>query len=171
MKGNGYLSLLTVTALTVLVAAMLMSGCVSRYERDIAMAQAAAAQANAQERIAYHDSQAAIVREQETTKRDTAWSATLPWLAAVVILCGGGVASALLVLWFRGRAHLVAVQAQAGAMMLPPPPQWQALPAPAPVRRAAAEYDAEVMPDPTQPGAWLLLLADGRRVRMLPPAR
>ena len=168
----GFWSRLT---LALLLLAGALSGCefslrnearIKEAEAQTAQAQADSDKWQAQERIAYHDSQTAIVSEQEKTERANAFTVMLPWL----ILAAGGVACALLVLRDRGRAHLVTVQAQAqAATMLPPPPQWPALPPP--VQRAAQQYDAEVMADPTTPGAWLLVMADGRRVRMLPPVR
>ena len=176
-KTIGLLLLLTILTL-------LLSSCMSRYERDVAAAQAKteqarydylAAQAEAQGMALTAQARAdglsaqananALIqttRAQEETKRTTAWYPFLPWL----VLALGGVVAVLLELWFRGKARLVVVQAQA-AMMLPPPPQWPALPAP--VQRAAIERNATAMPDPAMPGAWLLLLTDGRRVRMLPP--
>lgn len=161
--------------LALLLLAAALSGCVTLSEARRAEAQAAQAryeaqaiqaQAMAQQAEAASRERIATVEAQERTERTTAWYGVLPWLAAIV----GVVACALLVLWYRGRAHLVTVQAQA-ATMLPAPPQWPALQLPAPVQRAAQQYDAEVMADPTTPGAWLLVMADGRRVRMLPPAR
>lgn len=159
--------------LALLLLAGALSGCVTLSEARRAEAQAAQAryeaqaiqaQAMAQQAEAASRERIATVEAQERTERTTAWYNALPWLLAIV----GGVACALLVLWFRGRAYLVTAQAQV-AMMLPAPPQWPALPPP--VQRAAQQYNAEVMADPTTPGAWLLVMADGRRVRMLPPAR
>ena len=179
------------------MAMVLLAGCVSRNETEIekararadqaryesqsaqamamamdAQAQAAAmeaqARADAQIGMAQAQSQTAIVREQEKTERETAWLSILPWLLLIVVLGGGAVGAGWLVIWFRGRSHLVAVQTQA-AMMLPPPPSWPVLPAP--VQRAADENDADAVPDPRMPGAWLLICGDGRRIRMLPPPR
>lgn len=196
-------------ALLVLLLATTMAGCVSRNETKIAeaqaksdqarydyltqqaradglSAQAAAAAVEAQARaegligVAQANSQTAIVREQEKTERETAWLSTLPWLLLIALLCGGVVGAVWLVLWFRGKSHLVTVQAQAQAQaltMLPGPQSWPALPQPhrattwalpAPVDDACRRYGAEARPDPATPGAWLLLMADGRQVRMLP---
>ena len=140
-KTIGLLLLLTILTLT---------SCTTAADARIAEAQIAG--------------QVQMERERQETQRQTAWLTVLPVLALIVILCGGVVGSAWLVLWYRGR--IAVVQAQA-AMMLPPPPQWPALPGP--VQRAAIERNATAMPDPAMPGAWLLLLTDGRRVRMLPP--
>ena len=171
----GFWSRLTLAVAILALLAGALSGCVTMGEVRRAEAQAAQAryeaqaiqaQAMAQQAEAASRERIATVEAQERTERAQAWYNVLPWLLAIV----GAVACALLVLWFRGRAHLVTVQAQAqAAMMLPAPPQWPALPPP--VQRAAQQYDAEVMADPTTPGAWLLVMADGRRVRMLPPAR
>lgn len=171
--------------------ALLLSSCMSRYEKDVAEAQAkteqarydylaaqaeaqgmalaAQARADAQTAMAASNAQIQTVVAQEETKRQTAWLSILPWLALIVILALGVVGAAWLVLWFRGRAHLVTVKTQAAVMMLPPPRQWPALPAR--VQRAADENDADAVPDPRMPGAWLLICADGRRIRMLPPPR
>ena len=205
---------LTTIGLLLVLAAVLTS-CVSRYERDMALAaertaqeryaaqaaqsqaqalqaQASAAAAEAQARadaqtaMAQANAQVRVVEAQEATKRETAWLSILPWLALITILCGGAVGAGWLVLWYRGRAHLVTAQAQAqAAMMLPPPWQWPALPpptqrpalpardeAPAAVARAAERVGGLYRPDPDTPGAWLIEAMDGsRRIRMLPAPR
>lgn len=179
--------------LAVLALALLLAGCVSRYERDMALAaertaqegylaQQAQFQALAQQADAQARERIATVEAQERTERAQAWYNVLPWLLAIA----GGVACASLVLWYRGRAHLVTVQAQAQvAMMLPPPWQWPALPpptqrpalpardeAPAAVARAAERVGGLYRPDPDTPGAWLIETMDGsRRIRMLPAPR
>ncbi len=197
---NGLWSRLAPALLAILLATT-MTGCVSRNETKIAeaqaksdqarydyltqqaradglSAQAAAAAVEAQARadgligVAQANSQTAIVREQEETERETAWLSILPWLALITILCGGAAVSAWLVLWFRGKAHLVTVQAQAQtAMMLPPPRQWPALPVqpspvvallPGPVARAAERTG--LTPRPAAGGVWLLVDAQGEEV-------
>lgn len=187
MKAIGFLSRLTLAALLL----ALLAGCefslrnearIKEAEAQTAQAQADSDKWQAQERIAYHDSQTAIVSEQEKTERANAFTMMLPWL----ILAVGAAACALLVLWYRGRAHLVTVQAQAQvAMMLPPPWRWPALPsptqrpalpardeAPAAVARAAERVGGLYRPDPDTPGAWLIEAMDGsRRIRMLPAPR
>lgn len=139
----------------------------ARADAQTAMAQA---NADAQVGMAQANAQVRVVEAQEETQRETAWLSILPWLALIIILCGGAAASALLVLWFRGKSHLVMVQAQA-AMMLPPPLQWPALPAqrspavallPGPVARAAERTG--LTPRPAAGGVWLLVDAQGEEV-------
>lgn len=152
-----------------------LAGCTSQYERDMAVAraetdraryEAQTATANAEARIALANSNAQIqtVREQEETKRETAWLAVLPWLA--LILVGGGVLAGAvwLVLWFRGKAHLVRVKAETAAMMLPPPPsspRAAALPEryllPGPVAARAQETGTKPV---RQGSVWLLVDVD-----------
>jgi ElaB/YqjD/DUF883 family membrane-anchored ribosome-binding protein len=187
----GFLSRLALAVAILALLAATMAGCefslrnearIKEAEAQTAQAQADSDKWQAQERIAYHDSQTAIVSEQEKTERANAFTLMLPWL----ILAVGAVAGALLALWYRGRAHLVTVQAQAQvAMMLPPPWQWPALPpptqrpalpardeAPAAVARAAERVGGLYRPDPDTPGAWLIEAMDGsRRIRMLPAPR
>lgn len=91
-----------------------------------AEAQAAEARSAAAVGVAQANSQTAIVREQEKTTRETAWLSTLPVLLLIVLLCGGLVVIVWQVLWFRGKAYLMQVE----ATMLPAPQQWQALPQP-----------------------------------------
>lgn len=179
--------------LAMLLLAMTTQGCVSRNETKIAeaqaresqarydylsqqartdalSAQAAAAAAEAQARadaqigMAQANSQTAIVREQQETARATAWLSVLPWL----LLGGGAVGAVWLVLWYRGRAHLIKVQAQA-AMMLPAPPSWPVLPRqperlalPGPVARRARETGTE--PVAKGAGVWVLVNEDGVEV-------
>lgn len=187
----GFLSRLALAVAILALLAATMAGCefslrnearIKEAEAQTAQAQADSDKWQAQERIAYHDSQTAIVSEREKTERANAFTLMLPWL----ILAVGAVAGALLVLWYRGRAHLVTVQAQAQvAMMLPPPWQWPASPpptqrpalpardeAPAAVARAAERVGGLYRPDPDTPGAWLIEAMDGsRRIRMLPAPR
>jgi hypothetical protein len=152
-----------------------MAGCVSRNETEIAKAQARAdtarydylaaeAKASGAVGVAQAQSQTAIVREQEKTERETAWLQVLPILALIV----AGAGAVYLVLYYRGKAHIIQVQAQANTMLLPPPSR-PALPEP--VRRACLEYDATATPDPSHPGAWIVVAANGYKVRMLPPPR
>lgn len=187
--------------LLVLLALVLVSGCTTRNETRIAEAQArtdqarydslsaqaradglaakaaaeaaaAQARADAQVGMAQANSQVAIVREEEGTKRETAWLSILPWLLLIVILCGGAVGAVWLVLWYRGRAHLVMAQAQMQtAMMLPPPWQYPALTRqpspvvallPGPVAQAAERTG--LTPKPAAGGAWLLVDAQGEEV-------
>ena len=142
---------------------------------DTAQAQAreAEARADAQIGVAQANSQTQIVREQEKTTRETMWLNTLPWLLGIVVLGGGIVGGAWLVLWFRGRAHLVMVQAQA-ATMLPAPQPLPALPPsretradrmlPGPVARRARETGTEAVPS----GAcWLLVDVGGEVVEVM----
>ena len=186
---------------TAMLLALVLTGCTSRneteiekarartdqarYESQAAQAQALAlqaqasaaaaeaqARADAQTAMAQANAQVRVVEAQEETQRETAWLSILPWLALITILCGGAAVSAWLVLWFRGKAHLVTVQAQAQtAMMLPPPPQWPALPAqpspvvallPGPVARAAERTG--LTPKPAADGIWLLVDARGEEV-------
>ncbi|MBP8293058.1 MAG: hypothetical protein KAX65_09810, partial [Caldilineaceae bacterium] len=184
---------------TAMLLAAALAGCISRneteiekarartdqarYESQAAQAQALAlqaqasaaaaeaqARADAQTAMAQANAQVRVVEAQEETQRETAWLSILPWLALIIILCGGAAASALLVLWFRGKSRLVMVQAQA-AMMLPPPLQWPALPAqrspavallPGPVARAAERTG--LTPRPAAGGIWLLVDAQGEEV-------
>ncbi len=140
-----------------------------------AAAEAAAAEAKAAAAVgvAQANSQTAIVREQEKTTRETAWLDTLPLLLGIVVLGGGIVGGVWLVLWFRGRAHLVMVQAQA-ATMLPGPQPLPALPRsrevrpdrmlPGPVARRARETGTEAVPS----GAcWLLVDVGGNVVEVM----
>ncbi len=185
---------------TAMLLAAALTGCISRNETEIekarartdqahyesqaaqaqslalqAQASAAAAEAqaraDAQTAMAQANAQVRVVEAQEETRRETAWLSILPWLALITILCGGVVGAGWLVLWYRGRAHLVTVQAQAAAMMLPPPPQWPALPAqpspavallPGPVARAAERTG--LTPRPAAGGIWLLVDAQGEEV-------
>jgi hypothetical protein len=165
-----------------------LAGCVTRNEVALAEAQArtdqaryqtleAQARADAQIGVAKAEADAKIVREQETTERETAWLSTLPWLLLIVVLGGGLVAGGLLVLWFRGRGYLVQVQAQA-ATMLPAPSPQPALPQPremradralpGPVAKRARETGTQAVPSG---GAWLLVDVDQNVVEVMERAR
>lgn len=191
---------------TAILLALLLTGCVGRNETEIEkarartdqaryesqaaqaqslalQAQASAAAAEAQARadaqvgMAQANAQVRVVEAQEETERETAWLSILPWLALITILCGGAAVSVWLVLWFRGKSHLVMVQAQAQtAMMLPPPQQWPALPArpspvvallPGPVAKAAERTG--LTPKPAAGGVWLLVDAQGEEVYRVRP--
>ena len=135
---------------------------------------------------ARYESNTKIAQAEEATKQAALWSATLPILAIIV----AGAGAAYLILYYRGKAHIIQVQAQVSTM-LPPPPSRPALPEPVrraqastmlppppsrpalpePVRRACLEYDATATPDPSHPGAWIVVAANGYKVRMLPPPR
>lgn len=175
-----------------LCSLLMMSGCVSRNETKIAEAQArsdqarydsqaaeakaqglaaqaaaeavsAQARADASVGVANAQAQVSMVREQEKTERETAWLQVLPFLLLIAVAGAAG----CLVIWYRGKAHLVMVTAQ--ATMLTAPSSLPQLPAP--VRRAAIEMDAVAQPDVEVPGAWLLIASNGQRVRMLPPVK
>jgi hypothetical protein len=177
MKAIGFLSRLTLALLLMALLAATLAGCefslrnearIKEAEAQTAQAQADSDKWQAQERIAYHDSQTAIVSEQEKTERANAFTMMLPWLILAVGGRGVRLAGALV----RGRAHLVTVQAQAQtAMMLPPPQQWPALPArpspvvallPGPVAKAAERTG--LTPKPAAGGIWLLVDAQGEEV-------
>ena len=145
----------------------------ARTDQAQAQAREAEARADAQVGVAQANSQTQIVREQEKTTRETAWLNTLPWLALILVLGGGLVASVLLVLWFRGRGYLIQVQA---ATMLPGPSPRQALPQP----RDAVVQGQYALPGPVlararatetrpvQQGAcWLLVDANGEVVEVM----
>jgi outer membrane murein-binding lipoprotein Lpp len=184
------LRLMVSGCLFLLLLSPVLAGCVSRNETKIAEAQArtdqarydylsaeakaqglalqaqsaaleAQARADAQIGMAQANSQVAIVREQEQTERETAWLSILPWLLLIVVLGGGVVGGAWLVLWYRGKAHLVQVQA---SLMLPAPQPQRALPVqvervalPGPVERRAKATGTK----PVQQGAYWLLVDHG----------
>lgn len=110
---------------------------------------------------AKYESQTKIAEAQQATERQRLMLLPL----SLLIVAGAG--AAYMVLYYRGKAHLIQVQA---ATMLPAPPSFQQLPPPK-VQRAALAYDAVAVPDTDTPGAWLLLLTDGQRLRMLPPPK
>ena len=201
LSSRWWLSRAKWTALfTAMLLTLALTGCISRneteiekarartdqarYESQAAQAQALAlqaqasaaaaeaqARADAQTAMAQANAQVRVVEAQEETQRETAWLSILPWLALITILCGGAVGAGWLVLWYRGRAHLVTVQAQARALtMLPGPQSWPALPAqrsavaflPGPVARAAERTG--LTPRPAAGGIWLLVDAQGEEV-------
>ena len=202
MKKSGSWSRL---ALVLMLLALLASGCTTRNETRIAEAQAREAQARydslsaqaradglsaqaaaaaaeaeaksaAQIGVAEAKSKLGIVEAQEKTVRETAWLSILPWLALVVILCGGAVGAGWLVLWYRGKAHLTMVQAQT-AMMLAAPPSFQALPQPRETRSermlpgpvAEAANRTGLTPKPVPGGIWLLCDQQGEEVYRFRP--
>ena len=191
---------------TAMLLAAALAGCISRNETEIEkarartdqaryesqaaqaqalalQAQASAAAAEAQARadaqvgMAQANAQVRVVEAQEETQRETAWLSILPWLALITILAGGVVGAGWLVLWYRGKSHLVMVQAQAQTAMMPPPPrQWPALPAqpspvvallPGPVARAAERTG--LTPKKAAGGIWLLVDAQGEEVYRVRP--
>lgn len=208
MKKSGSWSRLAL-ALVLVLLALLASGCTTRNETRIAEAQAREAQARydslsaqaradglsaqaaaaaaaaeakaaAQVGVAQANSELGMVKEQEKTIRETAWLSILPWLALIVILCGGAVGAGWLVLWYRGKAHLVMVEAQAQAqtaMMLPAPQQQQALPQPREARSermlpgpvAEAANRTGLTPKPVPGGIWLLCDHRGEEVYRFRP--
>ncbi len=140
----------------------------ARTDQAQANAREAEARADAQVGVAQANSQTQIVREQEKTTRETAWLSILPWLALIVVLGGGLVASVLLVLWFRGRGYLIQVQA---ATMLPAPQPRQALPQPREVRALpgpVARRARETGTDAVRSGdCWLLVDVGGEVVEVM----
>lgn len=185
----------TLIGLLLVVAAMTLTACVSRYERDMqiaasqaqaaryesqaaqaqaqaaqaqAQAQAAAAQARADAQAAMAASQAEykIVKEQESTKRETAWFGVLPWLLLIVAAAAAGVGSWWLFLRARVQVEQVRVQALLPAppvMMLPPERRI-----PASVQRRADATGARPVPSGS---CWLLVDAGGDVVDVMEPRR
>lgn len=185
---------LTTIGLLLVLAAVLTS-CVSRYERDMALAaertaqeryaaQAAQSQAQAQQALAQAQqaeaqaradaqigmaqarSESQIVQEQEQTKRETAWAGVLPWLVLIVV--AGSVAVAYWWLFLRAKVQIETVRVTA----LLPAPSAMVLPPerriPASVRRRADQAGAR----PVQSGGcWLLVDAGGEVVEVMEPRR
>jgi len=160
-----------------LVLAVSLTGCVSRYERDMALAaertaqerylaQQAQSQALAQQAEAQARERIATVEAQERTARETAWFGVLPWLLLIVV--AGSVAVAYWWLFLRARVQVEQVRVTAllpapSAMVLPPERRI-----PASVRRRADSAGAR----PVQSGAcWLLVDADGDVVEVMEPRR
>lgn len=178
---------LTTIGLLLVLAAVLTS-CVSRYERDMALAaertaqeryaaqaaqsQAQAQQAEAQARadaqigMAQARSESQIVQEQEQTKRETAWAGVLPWLLLIVV--AGSVAVAYWWLFLRAKVQIETVRVTAllpapSAMVLPPERRI-----PASVRRRADQAGARPVPSGE---CWLLVDAGGEVVEVMEPRR
>lgn len=127
---------------------------------DTARYQALEAQARADGLSAQANANALIqtTRAQEETKQHAATMAVLPVALLILLVVGGGVAGALLVLWYRGKAHLIVVQAQAATMLpaLPSPPRMLSSRAqlPGPVAARAWETGTTAV---QVGGAWLLV--------------
>lgn len=160
-----------------LVLALLLTSCMSRYERDMALAaertaqeryaaQAAQSQAQAQQAEATARERIATVEAQERTARETAWAGVLPWLLLIVV--AGSVAVAYWWLFLRAKVQIETVRVTAllpapSAMVLPPERRI-----PASVRRRADQAGAR----PVQSGAcWLLVDAGGEVVEVMEPRR
>ena len=179
--------------LLLIVAAVILTGCVSRYERDMALAaertaqeryaaQQAQAQAQAQQAqaqaqqveaqaradaqigMAQAQAQASMVSEQERTARETAWFGVLPWILLIVV--GGLVAVGYWWLFLRAKVQIEVVRVTA----LLPAPSAMVLPPerriPTSVRRRA-EWTGTT---PAQAGGcWLLVNAGGTVVEVMEP--
>lgn len=158
-----------------LVLALLLAGCVSRYERDMALAaertaqeryaaQVAQSQALAQQAEATARERIATVEAQERTARETAWFGVLPWLLLIVVAGAAGVGSWWLFL--RAKVQIEEVRVTAllpapSAMVLPPERRI-----PTSVRRRA-EWTGTT---PAQAGGcWLLVNAGGTVVEVMEP--
>lgn len=153
--------------LLLVLAAVLLTGCVSRYERDMALAaertaqeryaaQAAQSQALAQQAEATARERIATVEAQERTARETAWAGVLPWLLLIVV--AGLVAVAYWWLFLRAKVQVEQVRVTAllpapSAMVLPPEQRI-----PASVKRRATSTGAQPVPFGS---CWLLIDAGG----------
>lgn len=177
--------------LLLIMAAVLLTGCVSRYERDMALAaertaqeryaaqqaqsqalaqqaqaqaQQVEAQARADAQIGMAQAQASMVSEQERTERETAWLGVLPWLLLIVV--AGLVAVGYWWLFLRAKVQIEEVRVTAllpapSAMVLPPERRI-----PTSVRRRA-EWTGTT---PAQAGGcWLLVNAGGTVVEVMEP--
>lgn len=179
-----------------LVVLASLTGCVSRYERDMAlaaertaqeryaaqvaqaqaMAQQAEANAAAAQAQARADAQAAmaasqaeykIVKEQESTKRETSWFGVLPWLLLIVVAGSAGVGS----WWLFLRAKVQVEQVRVTALLQVPLRQCRV-----PLdRRIPASVQRQAQRTGTQPqqsgGCWLLVDAGGTVVEVMEPRR
>lgn len=163
--------------LAVLALALLLAGCVSRYERDMALAaertaqegylaQQAQFQALAQQADAQARERIATVEAQERTERATAWYGVLPWTLLIVVAGAAGVGSWWLFLRARVQVEEVRVKALLAAppvMVLPPERRI-----PASVQRRADQAGAR----PVQSGGcWLLVDAGGEVVEVMEPRK
>ena len=124
----------------------------------------AASQADAAKYTAAQQAEAQKLESKEATARTGIWAGILPatlTIAVVAILLG-------IVLWFRGKAHLVKVTGEVAHLSLPSPqpPPWLLSPPPQ-VTVEAQRMGATVHPG-AGAGEWLLVLADGRRLTMRP---
>lgn len=177
------------------VATLVLSGCVSRYERDMtlaaektaqeryaaqqaqsqaqaqqAMAQAAAAEAqaraDAQIGMAQAQAEASMVSDQERTVRETAWLGVLPWLLLIVV--AGLVAVGYWWLFLRAKVKIEEVRVTA----LLPAPSVMVLPPerriPTSVQRRAAQAGARPVPSGE---CWLLVDAGGAVVEVMEPRK
>jgi hypothetical protein len=129
--------------------------------------QVAATQADATKYTAAQQAEASKYESSQATQRVGMWAGVAPTvlvILAVAALLG-------IVLWYRGKAHVIRVTGQVALLS---PPSAQASPMlplhPAPPLQVTVE--AERMGAVVQPGAaageWLLLLADGQRLLMRP---
>lgn len=125
---------------------------------DTARYQALEAQARADGLAAQANANALVqtTRAQEETKQHAATMAVLPVALLILLLVGGGVAGVLLVLWYRGKAHLIVVQAATMPPALPSPPRMLSSRAqlPGPVAARAWETGTTAV---QVGGAWLLV--------------
>lgn len=181
----------TLIGLLLVVAALAMTACVSRYERDMqiaasqaqqaryesqaaaAQAQAAQAQASAQAAAAQAraDAQAAMAQAQaetkqvqavEQTKRDTAWFGVLPWLLLIVVVGSAGVGS----WWLFLRARVQVEQVRVRAMLAAPAEMPFDRQIPGPVQRRASATGTSAQ---QSGGYWLLVDAGGDVVEVMEP--
>lgn len=159
------------------LATLTMTGCVSRYERDMALAaertaqaryEAQQAQARADAQIAASQAQerTAVVEAQERTARETAWFGVLPWLLLIVVAGAAAVGS----WWLFLRARVQMEQVRVAALL----PAPSAMPLP-PDRRIPASVQRYAQRTGTQPqqsgGCWLLVDACGDVVEVMQPRR
>jgi hypothetical protein len=151
-----------ISILFCILALSLLAGC-----RDYSAE--ARIQADGAARVAQIEADASVTRtqlaEDGASLRNSATLATMPVLLAIV----GGIGALWLVIWYRGRAHLVRVQtlAQLTTQASCPPPAQIA--AAMPPQAVWIEAQRRRLLPVQEDGAWLLIDADGvPRLRMLP---
>lgn len=124
----------------------------------------AASQADATKYAAAQEAEARKLESKEATARAGIWAGMMPMtltIVAVALLLG-------LVLWFRGRAHVIRVSGEVAHLSLPSPqPSPWLLSPPPQVTVEAQKMGATVHPG-AGAGEWLLVLTDGRQLVMRP---
>ncbi len=132
-----------------------------------ARVQVAATQADATKYQASQQAEASKYESSQATERVGMWAGVAP---TVLVILGVAVLAGI-VLWYRGKAHVIRVTGQV-ALLSPPSAQTSPMLPLRPAPPLQVTVEAQRMGATVQPGdaadEWLLLLASGQRLLMRP---